>query len=701
MLCAVMIIGLFAGCSGKDIKIERTLSNEQEEFFMDRQYALTASDVDTTEAEMQRASDWLDKNVINCEIPAFDFKMGNTLFSSVIKDWTLKTDITEEDNATQYTLTYTKSDEPLEITVYGTKYKNYAVIEWTVWLENKGNKNSENITDFYALNSTFAKDYANNQMDVVLFEGSRECAHSFKPEMITLENEAKKEIGGSGGKPTVRWATYFNTRWRNEKAAWGKEGIFFSVGWPGQWYASIENKDGLKITAKQERLDTYLAPGEAIRSPLMTMLFWEKDIMRSQNLWRRWVYTEAMPQPDGHPIETMICEGGTGGFLGRNEKQDMADMDTLIKFGLKPDYWWLDAGWYERPNNSQSWSDTGTWIPEYSRWGEDLHEIGDKCKENDMGFIMWYEPERVTTGSKFYNDFKENGWLILDTGWHCFNLANDEAAEYLTNFLCEAFKRDGVTVYRQDANINMPSFQTYWKKLEEDGRKGYSENRYVINYLKMFDGILDALPDNGFIDTCGSGGSRIDLETTKRAVALWRDDKNGVPLISQCQTWGVNFFMPFTGQSIHGGEDADSFNYNARSTMMQSSQMAWGYPSEDDELLPFKLKAYNDFKAYMPYTVKDYYPLSAYNEAEDGDIAWEFLDPETQNGIIQLFKREGNAKTEFTYYLSGLDPNAKYEIYDVDTKEGVELGGKSLMQDGVTFTVTESQAAKIYTIEQK
>ena len=48
-------------------------------------------------------------------------------------------------------------------------------------------------------------------------------------------------------------------------------------------------------------------------------------------------------------------------------------------------------------------------------------------------------------------------------------------------------QKNGVDIYRQDCNINGPSLRDYWKQIQEDGRKGYVENKYrsapSFNYI--------------------------------------------------------------------------------------------------------------------------------------------------------------------------------------------------------------------------
>ena len=326
ILLLILCIGLVSGCSTKEktIALELNLEDKDAYFFMDREYALDALNTETTGAELEKAKAYLTAYILEAAengTSAFDFKVDGLSFAEDIKNWALTAEQTGDTDAkTDWTLTYTKSGQPLTVTVYATLYKQYAIIEWTVWLANTGKENTGQIYDFYGLTDTFAKDNTESEIRLTIFEGSHESTDSFRAQSLVLEQGKKKSVSGSAGKSSVAWAPYVNIQWQNEDAAWGKEGVFISNGWSGQWATDVENTgEGVSVIAKQEALNTYLQPGESIRSPLITMLFWEKDLMRSQNLWRRWVYNVAMPQPDGEPIKTQVYSN-TAGYTSLTEE---------------------------------------------------------------------------------------------------------------------------------------------------------------------------------------------------------------------------------------------------------------------------------------------------------------------------------------------------------------------------------------------
>ena len=712
-LILVLALSLFAGCSEKAVSattqalaVNYTLEDEDAYFFMDREYAVDADNAETTEAELKRAEEYLTKYILEAAESgdsAFDFNYGGVSFASTMQNWDVKTEKTgSTDTQTDWTLTYTLDIVPITVTVYATLYNDYAVTEWTVWITNTGDQNSEQISEFYALTDTFGEANPNGQFRVTTFEGSHEANDSFRAASQVLANGASKGVYGTSGKPSVSWAPYVNLQWENPEASWGKEGVFISNGWSGQWETNLENIGaGVKVTANQEILNTYLKPGESIRSPLMTLLFWEKDFMRSQNLWRRWVYNVAMPQPNGEPIPTMT-HGNTAQDTSLTETattdNQIEAIDKWVELGLDVDAWQMDAGWYDMANNSGNWVDTGSWTPSVSRFNSSLKSIADKLDANDMDFILWYEPERLVTNSEWYNQFKGTDYIIeAVTGWHCFNLSSDEATDWLIDYTIKHIEENGVDIYRQDCNLNdASSLLTYWTYLEEPNRQGYAENRYIINYLRYFDAVLEHT--GTFIDNCASGGKRLDLESTKRAVALWRDDNCYEATLTQCQSWGINFFMPYSGQGSLD-QSPSTMLYTSRSNMMQYTGYPWRLNVINDATIDLHKQVINEHKTYSPYLTKDYYPLTPFAEEETVWMAWQYNDPETTSGIVQVFKRMESKIDSQVYYLNGLDADKIYRLTDIDTQQFAEFTGAQLMQEGIQVNIQTEFDAKIFYYE--
>lgn len=705
LLLLIILCSVFTGCSFGvenekfDIALNTGLEGD-EHFYIDRDYAIDATQVEATEAEYLKAEAYIKEQILESKDAStlgFDFAVDGKFFSEVFSEYEREVEqVADDDVMTEWAVNYKKDGEVLEVNIKAVLYKVAPVCEWTVYIENTGDKDSGIITDFSGYKATIgAAD--NGVYDILAFGGGRDATVSFMPEIKHLEIGKKTELKGQNGRPSLRWAPYYNVYWENQEASWGKEGIFFSVGWTGQWISYIEQtENGVEIDTRQEFLQTYLKPGESIRSARMTLMFWEKDIVRSQNIWTRFVYNYIQPKEDGETLKTRQQMNNNVYVTNLMEDATTANQVTGIKVrvmnGLPLDSWQMDAGWGFNFAGDW-WSSVGNWTPDPARFGDSLKPISDAAHDAGIETVLWYEPERISNGSDWMKEFKEKGWIIYADYQSCIDLANDDVLEYLCNFMKESLETNDIDWYRQDCNFDLLD---YWeirdKETEGENRTGITENKYVVNYYKFYDFLIEEC--GVMIDSCSSGGKRLDLETQSRSYPLWRDDKCNDPIVTQCQTYGINFFAPYSGQSTVESNQS-IMKYVNRSNFMQCTNFVYNIESGNRVLIDSVKSAMEEHEKYSPYFLCDYYPLTQWSDTTDKWIGWQWHDREDNSGIIQMFKRQGSAQNSQLCYLSGLEKDTVYILTDIDTGDCIELTGYQLMTSGITINIDGLQDAKI------
>ena len=90
-----------------------------------------------------------------------------------------------------------------------------------------------------------------------------------------------------------------------------------------------------------------------------------------------------------------------------------------------------------------------------------------------------------------------------------------------------------------------------------------------------------------------------------------------------------------------------------------------------------------ELRRVAPYYYGDYYPLTPYSLSEDAWIAWQFHRPETEEGLVEAFRRPRSQKASISLKLRGLDPQAVYEIKNADLEEPTRASGRDLMEKGL------------------
>jgi alpha-galactosidase len=361
-------------------------------------------------------------------------------------------------------------------------------------------------------------------------------------------------------------------------------------------------------------------------------------------------------------------------------------IDRLGQFGLEPEAFWIDAGWYESASTSW-WDGVGTWSPDKKRFPRGLKPIGDAARSKGKRFVLWFEPERVYEGTRLDREHPE--WLIRlpDNSDRVFNLGNPEALAWMIDHVSKLLLQEGVTIYRQDFNINaLP----YWRTLDAPDRVGIAEIRHIEGLYAYWDALLAKVPGL-LIDNCAGGGRRIDLETISRSIPLWRTDSQPFePNGEQCHTYGLQLYVPFSGTGNN-----DPRRYAFRSAMSGATVLAWAInggvnaPAFD---LAAALADITEFKALRPFFAGDFYPLTEYSTSDESWAAFQWDRPEERDGIVLAFRRNSALEAAKTLALHGLDPGADYEVSFEDYGLVVVKSGRELLA-GLAFKIPQADAS--------
>jgi alpha-galactosidase len=623
--------------------------------------------------------------------PPFSFTYGGKPSAELLPQWTVERSEREVDtNRVERVVTYTDPATGLVVRCVAVEYRDFPVVEWTVYLKNTGAADTPILEDIQGLDWTIERwgfpPARGCEYQLHHFTGTPCTPQDYEPHVTELGPGAAKRVTAAGGRPTNTDLCYFNVEQPSS------EGTIIGLGWPGQWAATFERDGGTKlhVRAGQELTHLTLHPGEEIRTPLVALLFWKGDWVRGQNLWRRWMLEHNLPRPGGKlPMPQMAaCSSHQfGEMINANEANQKLFVDRYTEEGIKLDYWWMDAGWY--PNVS-GWPNTGTWEVDKTRFPNGLRAITDHAHEKGIRIIVWFEPERVTPGTWLY---EHPDWLLgRDGEQKLLNLGNPEARQWLTDHVDKVLNEQGIDLYRQDFNMDPLG---YWRANDAEDRQGITEIRHCEGYLAYWDELRRRHP-NMLIDSCASGGRRNDLETLRRAVPLLRSDYLLEPISQQCHTYGIAFWYPFWGTGVNSSDP-----YTFRSVMCPHMTGCYDVRRTDIDYAAVR-KLIAQWREVAPdILLGDYYPLTSYSLAPDVWIGWQFDRPETGAGLVQVFRRTDSIYEKAQLRLRGLDPEAKYVLRDLDKGEVGEKSGRELMDEGIRVEIGERPGSVLMTYEVK
>ena len=645
--------------------------------------------------------------------PRFSFLYGGKPFTECSYE------ATQELRGNEVITTY-RFEDGLKVTNIAKKYEKYGAWEWVNYLENVGTENTQIISELWDCDATFSMSHEekspaspwtpskeqvtyvmnpNGSTTVDEYDFYTHVDDSCKRKSFLFAEQKEKEYKCIGGRSSDGNAPFFNVHQAGR-------GYFFGIGWTGQWNAKIARKsDGLSFQSKIEDTYFYLKPGEKIRTSSIVILPYEASVEDSQNLWRRFLREEITP---------IASRGATppfcAGFWGGTESSDLIRRIKIIdEAGIPFNHFWIDAGWYGRTTEpsrnefSGDWgSHTGDWEVSPLIHPNGMKDVSDAIHQCGRRFVFWFEPERVRYSTEFAqqhpeylikNKFKENDHNLL------LNLGDPAAFEYIATKLCEMIEDLHVDWYRQDFNFQPLDF---WRSNDEENRRGITEIKHIMGMYRLWDLLLDRFP-HLMIDNCASGGKRLDVETLRRSVPLWRSDAqcpaDPIPELTQANHMNFSLWMPYSGTSP--GRLYDTYRMRSSYAPCMSSNYSYSadeHFGENPAEIAW-LKAHSEeYLRIRPYFDEDVYHLTPPTR---DDMTWcgvQWHRPESGDGMIQIFKREHCIYPEAHFTLRKIDTAKTYRFTDIDGGTW-EVSGKELTENGFSLRIEENRVAKIYFYE--
>lgn len=603
--------------------------------------------------------------------------------------------------ATVITMTHTSSGA--EFRLETAVYPGYSAWDYTLYITNKSGARTGVFSDINAV------DLHVRGSDPAVKGISGDCGKDmYSPYEQKLRRGRDFVRESVSGRPTHGVFPYF-------KLEYGEGGSFVCIGWSGTWRAQAQAEDGgARFTGGQRGLATYLEPGETIRTPLIAILNYDtRDDIRNANLWRRWFIDCNMRRVDGELMPPMFTDWTMS--QGTSTDRIVRKIRGYENHGVPLDCYWMDAGWYTNASGQTvEWTQTGTLAIDESRFPDHFKDISAELKRTGGKLLLWFEPEVVRVDKQQFldniPDFKEE-WMLgtaLPGTWlegQLLDLGNEDCRAWIANRIHTILRDADIAVYRQDFNVDPAPV---WQQHDSEGRTGFCENQYVMGYLALWDGIIEAFPSI-WIDSCASGGGRNDLETMRRSVPLqisdYWDGGLGDPSYDgyderQATMLTVMQWFPYIKYWIFGDDSVGSLTYRARTCFTQCFPLSVNTMSKDTDWELVR-KLVDEWRMVSSYCYDDFYPLTPWDNSTTAWRAYEYFDPDKNSGAAQVFRPSESKEDTKTIRLMGVKPDAVYHVYDTDGTFDTTVTGQELLETGLTLTLPEARYAMVLCIEGK
>jgi alpha-galactosidase len=350
-------------------------------------------------------------------------------------------------------------------------------------------------------------------------------------------------------------------------------------------------------------------------------------------------------------------------------EHDLPSLVELAELGAKAgaERFVLDDGWFLRRRDDSA--GLGDWQVDPQVWPNGLGPLVDAVRSLGMQFGLWFEPEMVNEDSDVARGHPD--WILAPgerlplSGRHqqVLNLTIGEAFEYVLESMSSLIAEYGIDYVKWDHN----------RDLVEAGDRSTGAPRVHAQTLAVY-ALMDELRGRHpflEIESCSSGGGRVDLEVLERTDRVWASDCIDALERQQIQR-GTGLLLPPELIGAHVGAPTAHTTHRTHSLAFRAATALFGHfgiewdlrqvsAAELDQLAAW-VALYKDERALIHSGV------AVHSDYPD-DVYWAhgYVSPQRDRAIFALVALGTSAVAPpGRVRLPGLDPGSTYRIDPIE-----------------------------------
>ena len=485
---------------------------------------------------------------------------------------------------------------------------------------------------------------------------------------------------------------------------------FGALGWSGNWRIAVEQTSDLqvRVTGGYNTFDfAYrLSPNQSLTTPPFYGGYTEDGIGEASRLLHRFERTKILPANTANGIRPVLYNSWEATEFDVNVANQSALADKAAAIGAER--FVMDDGWFGKRNNDHA--GLGDWYVNPEKFPNGLKPLIDHVHSLGMDFGIWVEPEMVNPDSDLYRAHPD--WAMNFKGRPrtesrnqlVLNMARDDVKEYTFNWLDKLLANNDIAFIKWDYNRYFT--EPGWPEIPpEEQRNLYV--RYTQNLYEILDGIRRKYPKLE-IETCSSGGGRVDLGILSRTDQVWTSD-NTEALDRMAIQEGFSYaYLPHVMMDWV----TDVPNFNGRSVPLKfrflvAMQGSLGiganlakWQEEDFATAKQMIMYYKEVRQ----TVQNgrLYRLASPSKQEFSAV--EYVSDSGKQAVIYAYQRSQHfGRLLPSLHLHGLDEKALYRIHRIDGKlvdKFEVVSGAYLMNQGVDLALRGDYDATSFSLER-
>ena len=299
--------------------------------------------------------------------------------------------------------------------------------------------------------------------------------------------------------------------------------------------------------------EVVLAPGQAYTSPWVVFTWSGHGLDGASARAHRWL--RARP---GHPRTPRPLVLNTWEAVYFDHSLDRLSGLAQQAARLGVERFVLDDGWFRGRRHDRA--GLGDWYADPAVWPHGLRPLADRVHELGMQFGLWVEPEMVSPDSDLARNHPD--WLLAPAArtprlWRhqvALDLAHHRVYEYLLERLDALIGECGVGYLKWDHNRDL-----HESVHVGPGGPAAGVHEQTLALYRLLDAIRARHPGLE-IESCSSGGGRVDLGILQHADRVWASDTNDALDRQAIQRWTGLLLPPELVGTHVGGPVAHTTN---------------------------------------------------------------------------------------------------------------------------------------------
>ena len=457
-----------------------------------------------------------------------------------------------------------------------------------------------------------------------------------------------------------------------------------------------------------------LEPGESFQTPEALLGYTDRGLNTLSQSFHRAVL-DHLQRPQWARRERPILINNWEATYFDFTEDKLLDLARLAKrVGIE--LFVLDDGWFGARTSDNA--GLGDWTANPDRLPEGIAGIARKINDLGMDFGLWFEPEMVNKDSDVARNHPD--WILSPTAGRLplqgrtqqvLDLTNPEAFDYIYSCMDQLVGELGIDYIKWDHN----------KLVTEPGSRRSGRpavHAQTIAVYEIFRGLKTAHPGLE-IESCSSGGGRVDLGILEYADRIWVSDCVDPVERADIQRY-TSLLVPPAMMGEHVGASP------AHSTRRETSQelrmamaffghmgIEWNLLKEPDDALAKLAVWVAEFKKHRDWFAID---TCVHADSSDPAVRLDGMVMPNRNAAIYRFAQLTTSQTypAAPVHLPGLDPKRKYRISPLDpsldlegltngqstlgwwNEEGVVLTGEALQRYGIRPPSLHPQQAVLF-----